>query len=633
MSNRHNHNQRVSRPIDREDDARRLLESSFDGIWAIDSELRTNFVNARMAEMLGYSPQEMLGRSLYDFLFPEDVPAEKDAIRRRRSGVSEEFELRYRRKDGSELWARIASSPILATDGTFQGAVAIHSDITRRQRLEQALRDREAELREAERLSGVGSWRWMVDTDIVVCSEGLFHIAGREAHSQEVGYKEYLQLYTPEGSARLNAAMQQAFSDGMPFELDLELLRPSGSIRWVVARAEASRDHNGRIVYLRGTVQDITERKYAEAATSHLAAIVESSDDAIISKDLNGIIKSWNRAATRMFGYTAEEVIGRSILVLIPPELHGEEETILRRLRAGERIEHFETERLSKDGQRLQVSVTISPVRDSKGRIIGASKISHDIRDRKRAEQALLTSEKLATVGRLAATMAHEINNPLESVINLVYLAKTANTNATVRAYLLTAEEELNRVAHLAKQTLGFYRERSEKTRVKIGDLLHRLIAVFSSRAQNKGLRIDVEVASEAEVVVDCTELRQLLSNLISNSIDACERGGVIRVHGSVVEGSSLSAPGLRITVADNGMGIRPDDRPHIFEAFFTTKQDVGTGLGLWVCKQIAEKYGGSIRVRSDTRSGQSWTVVSVFLPLTVYTRRSVEACSLKNVI
>ena len=142
-----------------------------------------------------------------------------------------------------------------------------------------------------------------------------------------------------------------------------------------------------------------------------------------------------------------------------------------------------------------------------------------------------------------------------------------------------------------------------------------------------------LEVVSEAEVVVDCTELRQLLANLISNSIDACERGGVIRVRGSVVEGSSLSAPGLRITVADNGTGIRADDRPHIFEAFFTTKQDVGTGLGLWVCKQIAEKYGGNIRVRSDARPGRSWTVVSVFLPLTVSTRQSVETRLLKNVV
>jgi PAS domain S-box-containing protein len=614
------HSPHIPHSINREEDARRLLESSFDGIWAIDSELRTSFVNTRMAEMLGYSPQEMLGRCLYDFLFPEDVPAERDAISRRRSGVAEEFELRYRRKDGSALWARIATAPILAADGAFQGAVAIHSDTARRQHMEQALRDRDRELREAERLAGIGSWQWIPDpdlpeTDTVVWSEGLYRLAGR-TDSHPLRYREYPRLFTLESWSRLDSAVRQVRSDGAPFELDLELLRPDGSTRWVIARAEALRDHEGSIVGLRGTVQDITERKHAEAATSHLAAIVESSNDAIVSKDLTGIIKSWNTAATRIFGYAPEEVIGRSILVLIPPELYAEEEMILRRLRAGERIEHYETERLRKDGQRLQVSVTISPVRDAKGKIIGASKIAHDIGDRKRAEQALLTSEKLATAGRLAATVAHEINNPLESVINLVYLAKRAETDPVIQSYLLTAEEELNRIAHLSKQTLGFYRERSEKTRVRVGDLVRQLVAVFSSRAQNKGLRIDLKIVSNAEVVVDCTEFRQLFANLISNSIDACERGGLIRVRVSV--SASGSAEGLRVTVADNGSGIKPTDRPHIFDAFFTTKQDVGTGLGLWICKQIAEKSGGTIRVRSVAEPGRSWTAVSVFLPVTV---------------
>ena len=527
MSNRQN--QHIPHSINREEDARRLLESSFDGIWAIDSELRTSFVNTRMAEMLGYSPQEMLGRCLYDFLYPEDVPAERDAISRRRSGVAEEFELRYRRKDGSALWARIATAPILAADGTFQGAVAIHSDTARRQHMEQALRDRDRALREAERLAGIGSWQWLPDTDTVVWSEGLSRIAGRLG-SRPLRYREYPRLFTPESWSRLDGAVQQARSDGAPFELDLELRRSDGTTRWVIARAEALRDHQGGVVGLRGTVQDITERKHAEAATSHLAAIVENSDDAIVSKDLSGIIKSWNTAATRMFGYAPEEVIGRSILVLIPPELYAEEEMILRRLRAGERIDHYETERLRKDGQRLQVSVTISPVRDSKGKIIGASKISHDISNRKRAEQALLTSEKLATAGRLAATVAHEINNPLESVINLVYLAKSAETDPVIQTYLVTAEEELNRIAHLSKQTLGFYRERSEKTRAHVGDLLRQLVAVFASRAQNKGLRIDLKIVGDPEVIIDCSEFRQLLANLISNSIDACERGGLIRV-------------------------------------------------------------------------------------------------------
>ena len=615
----------------RPEDAFRLLESCFAGIWSIDSELRTTFVNARMAEMLGYSPEEMLGHTLFEFLFPEDVAAERNAIARRKSGVSEEFELRYRRKDGSELWARVATAPIRATDGTFMGAVAIHVDTTHRRHIEQALQDRERELREAERLAGVGSWRWLPGTDTFVCSEGFCHIAGREPNSLGVSYKEHNELYTPESRRRLDAAVHAALTGGIPYELDLELIRPDGSTRWVVARGEASLDKHGRVVNLRGTVHDITERKMDEQASQRLAAIVESSDDAIISKDLSGIITSWNTAARRIFGYAPEEVIGQSILVLIPPELHDEEDAILKRLRAGERIEHYETERLTKDGRRLSMSLTISPIRDSAGRVVGASKIGRDISERKHAEQVLLTSEKLATAGRLAATVAHEINNPLEAVINLVYLAKRTAKDPTVQAYLDTAEEELGRVAHMTKETLGFYRERSEKTRVQAGEVLRQVVAVFSSKAKNKGVRVDLEDVDDSEVIVDRSEFRQLFSNLISNSIDACETGGIVRVRASVKKGAFSLARGLRVTVADNGSGIRSADLPHLFEPFFTTKKDIGTGIGLWVCKQITEKYGGSIAVRSDARPGHSWTAVSVFLPVTL-SERAALADSLKKV-
>jgi PAS domain S-box-containing protein len=355
-----------------------------------------------------------------------------------------------------------------------------------------------------------------------------------------------------------------------------------------------------------------------EDARRLLAAIVESSDDAIISKDLNGVIKSWNTAAMRIFGFTPEEAIGRRILILIPPELHAEEDAILAQLRAGKRIDHYETERLTKDGRRLRVSVTISPVRDSTGRIIGASKIARDITERKRVEQVLLTSEKLASVGRLAATVAHEINNPLESVINLVYLAKAASNHDVVQRYLGAAEDELSRIAHLTKQTLGFYRESSERTRAHAGDLLRQLAGVLSARAHNKGVRIKIEIINDPEIAIDRNEFRQLFSNLINNSIDACGRGGAIRVRVSVGGRSPEWAHALQITVADNGSGIKPADRTHIFEPFFTTKKDIGTGLGLWVCKQIAEKYGGTVLVRSAAKPGRSWTAVSVSLPVIV---------------
>ena len=155
-------------------------------------------------------------------------------------------------------------------------------------------------------------------------------------------------------------------------------------------------------------------------ARFHLAAIIESADDAIISKSLNGIVSSWNGAASRIFGYTSEEMIGRPILRLIPEPLHYEEEAILRKLRAGERIDHYETTRIRKNGELIEVSVTISPIRDAAGHVIGASKIVRDISDRKRMEQVLIQAEKLAVTGRMAAAVAHEINNPLESLMNLI---------------------------------------------------------------------------------------------------------------------------------------------------------------------------------------------------------------------
>src|SRR5262249_48262025 len=181
--------------------------------------------------------------------------------------------------------------------------------------------------------------------------------------------------------------------------------------------------------------------------------------DAIISKDLNGIVTSWNRAAEQMFGYRAEEMIGCSITVIIPPELQVDEPRILETIARGERIEHFETVLVAKSGRRIDVSLTLSPMRNEDGKIIGAAKIARDITQHKKAERALRMSERLASVGRLAATIAHEINNPLEAVTNLVYLAKDRTDGKEARDFLAAAEEELARISHLTKQSLGFYRE------------------------------------------------------------------------------------------------------------------------------------------------------------------------------
>jgi PAS domain S-box-containing protein len=357
-------------------------------------------------------------------------------------------------------------------------------------------------------------------------------------------------------------------------------------------------------------------RKEQMIASQRLAAIVESANDAIISKDLNGIVTSWNHAAERMFGYRAEEMIGRSITAIIPPELEADEPRILGTIARGERIEHFETVRRAKSGARIDVSLTVSPLKDENGRIVGAAKIARDITQRNKTERSLRLSERLASVGRLAATIAHEINNPLEAVTNLVYLAKGRAVSKEVRDLLASTEEELARISHLTKQSLGFYRETKEAAQIRIGPILDELISVFAARIRNKAVDIRTDVRDDPEIYAVANEIRHLIANLLSNSLDAVTRGGRIRVRvRSATERIGQRRAGVRLIVADSGSGIPSAIRSELFEPFFTTKKEVGTGLGLWLCKGIVERQNGSIRLKSSTAPGNSWTVFSVFLP------------------
>jgi PAS domain S-box-containing protein len=355
-------------------------------------------------------------------------------------------------------------------------------------------------------------------------------------------------------------------------------------------------------------------------ASQRLAAIVESADDAIISKDLNGIVTSWNRAAEQMFGYRAEEMIGRSIMAIIPPDLQADEPRILETIGRGERINHFETVRVAKSGKRIDVSLTVSPVKNENGQIVGAAKIARDITQDKQTRRALRISERLASVSRLAATIAHEINNPLEAATNLVYLAKDRAISHDQRDFLAATEEELARISHLTKQTLGFYRETKEAEPIRISPILDQLISVFAARTRNKSVDIRREIRGDPEVYAVADEIRQLITNLLSNSIDAVTRGGQIRLRVSpATEWNRKGRSGVRLTVADSGSGIPKAVRSELFEPFFTTKKEAGTGLGLWLSKGIVERHHGSIRVKSRSEPGNGWTVFSVFLPSSVH--------------
>ena len=263
---------------------------------------------------------------------------------------------------------------------------------------------------------------------------------------------------------------------------------------------------------------------------SELAAIVDSSDDVIVSKDLNGIIRSWNPAATRIFGYSPDEMIGMSILKLIPEDLHSDETTILENIRAGRRVEHFETVRRTKSGQLLDVSLTVSPIKDQHGRVIGASKILRDISARKRLERSLLQAEKIAATGRMAATIAHEINNPLEAVMNLVYLLRPMIADPAAISYFQSLETELGRVSHIAKQTLGYYRENAAASSASIGEIVLHAIAIYEPRCIAAGIEIEKAINSSRKIVLRRGEMMQVISNLMMNSIYAMQTGGILSI-------------------------------------------------------------------------------------------------------
>lgn len=264
------------------------------------------------------------------------------------------------------------------------------------------------------------------------------------------------------------------------------------------------------------------------------------------------------------------------------------------------------------DGRISWMQSRSSVQRDATGKPLSLTGITIDITESRLAEDALRRTEKLAAAGRLAATVAHEVNNPLEALTNLVYLAAhTDGLPDVARTYLLTAESELSRIAHIVRQTLGFYRDSSSPQPVDISSLAADIIELYCSRAESRNIRLTCHMDGNTFALANSGEIKQVVANLVSNALDATAPQG--RVHAEVhqVDGT------IRLTVADNGSGITEANLPHLFEPFFTTKAEVGTGLGLWVSKGIVDKHNGTVSVTSSTAPGSSGTTFTVDLPAT----------------
>ena len=373
---------------------------------------------------------------------------------------------------------------------------------------------------------------------------------------------------------------------------------------------------------------DLTERKQAEDAIGQLAAIVESSDDAIVSKDLNGVIMSWNKGAEKLFGYAAEEVIGRSIMILIPPDRLDEETRVLESIQRGERIDHFETVRRRKDGPLVEVSLTVSPVRNKKGRVIGASKIARDITGRKRAEEEiarLLAEEQAArevaeqatrAKDEFLAVVSHELRSPLSAILGWTrVLRSTRGDDPQIAKVAETVERSGKAQLQLIEDLLDTARIITGKMKLEFQPV--ELVAVISAAldtvrpgAESKGIVVTTDLDSKAgQIIGDPDRLQQVIWNLVSNAIKFTPSGGRVRVELRRV------GAGVQIVVDDTGRGISPDLLPYVFDRFKqgdleTSRRYGGLGLGLALVKHLVELHGGSVDVESAGEGhGATFTV------------------------
>jgi signal transduction histidine kinase len=260
--------------------------------------------------------------------------------------------------------------------------------------------------------------------------------------------------------------------------------------------------------------------------------------------------------------------------------------------------------------------VNYFPVCDADGSISAISAASLEITAQKRAELALIQSEKIAAVGRLASSISHEINNPLEAVTNLLYLLRSEDLSPDGREYLAAAERELARVSHIATHTLRFHRQSTKATETGAADLIEPILALHQGRISSSAITIEKAYRTQVKVLCFDGEIRQVLNNLIGNSIDAMWRGGRLLLRSQLGTDWRNGQKGLCITIADTGDGMNEVTKRRLFEAFFTTKGIKGTGLGLWISSEIVRKHGGRLRFRSRLKQGQSGTVFQLFLPL-----------------
>ncbi len=453
-------------------------------------------------------------------------------------------------------------------------------------------------------------------------AEKLFGYTAAEAIGQPFNF-----LVPPDGESS-ELQRLDAIREGRPVPLtETTRVTKAGKRIPIVLHVSPIYDDDGTVIGSSRIINDISDQLAADHANALLVAIVESSQDAIISKTLDGVITTWNTGAEHLFGWTAAEAIGRPIYMLIPEANHAQEDELLARLTRGERIEMSESIRLHKSGKEIGVSIALSPIRDRHGTIIGASKVARDISERQemaKAQEQLRQSQKMESIGQLTGGIAHDFNNLLAVVLgNLDFMMERTTQDDPLREFIRPSIEAAEHGAELTQQLLSFGRKQALQPKiVNINELLHYFTMLVR---HTLGERIQTILSLSRDVWnvnIDATQLQNALLNLAVNARDAMADGGklIIETKNILIDQHYVDANAeivagdyVMIAVTDSGEGMMPDVLEKVFEPFFTTKEvGKGSGLGLSMVYGFVKQSAGYIKISSDYGHG---TTVKIYLP------------------
>jgi PAS domain S-box-containing protein len=589
-------------------------------VWSCDLDAGHIVWTPMCKSLFGFAPGDHVTyESLRNSVHPDDRERVDLAVHRaiaERSGYELEFRVIW--PDGSLHWVMAKARVSCDKSGRPVRLTGVDMDVTERKQADEALRKAQYHLSEAQQRAHIGIAVRVLATNKLFWSEEVYRLWGYEPGSVTPSRELLLSGIHPDDRILMFEALKKAEREGKGDTFLFRVVRPDGSIRVLLGQGGVIFDKNGKAEKLFGTALDVTERELANAELKKsrraleesgqlFSTVVEYSPLAILieSEAESGRVVLLNRKFQELLGYEKADLHNAAEFweKAVPDE--AQRHKLLQSLtRYGNATTPVETTLARKDGSTAVIEIHAALV----GQLRILTMIDRTVQ--RETEANLVEAEKLASAARMAASLAHKINNPLAAAINALYLAGTTpNVPDSASKFLKLADNELEQISHLARQTVGFYRETSEAKRVNVPEVLDSILSLYQTKLKNEGITVERAYAESAEVTAVFGELRQVFANLIANAIESM-RGG--KLHVRVRHRVTDSHPWVRITIADTGSGINRDDIRRVFQPFFTTKKDFGTGLGMWASREIVMRHNGSLRLRS--REGRG-TVVIVFLP------------------